>query len=63
MAKIIVENYKEHTTDEDKIIHVKGWQAYSPDKAALVLKRVLTAYKAMWPDDEKLSKVHIIELP
>lgn len=63
MAKIIVENYKDEGDTQDNILTVRGYNCYSPDKAGASLKRILAAYKAMWPDDERLNKIHIVELP
>lgn len=62
MAKIIVENFKDTDDTQDHILTVRGYNCYSASNAAASLKRILAAYKAMWPDDPVLNRLHIVEL-
>lgn len=61
MPRITVKNYK--LEEDDDTLHVEGWIAKNSSSAYETLERVLAGYKAMWPDNAALKKIHIVKLP
>jgi hypothetical protein len=62
MVKVTVANFKSPEDRGDTVLSIEGSNHYNASSVFPMLNRLLAAAKAVWPDDEQLKRVHIVEL-